>query len=68
MYPNFVPNYHNAYIITLKNQVKKTSTEELRQAMVNYHSMFEELLGIVKVNEVEDKDMEVRIDELHLSS
>ncbi|PKO15075.1 MAG: hypothetical protein CVU39_11970 [Chloroflexi bacterium HGW-Chloroflexi-10] len=63
MYPNFVPNYRNAYDIALKNQRKETSTEELRQAMVNYHSMFEELLGIVKVNEVEDKDMEVAIHE-----
>jgi type II secretory pathway pseudopilin PulG len=63
MYPNFVPNYRNAYDIALKNQRKETSTEELRQAMVNYHSMFEELLGIVKVNETEDKEMEVKIHE-----
>jgi len=50
MFPNFVSNYRNANVIALKNQRNETSTEELRQAMVYYRSMFEELLG-----EVEDK-------------
>ncbi len=51
MYPNFVPNYRNAYAIALKNQSNEASTEELRQAMVYYHSLFEELLGTVEANE-----------------
>jgi hypothetical protein len=53
MYPNFVPNYRNAYAIALKNQSNEASTEELRQAMVYYHSLFEELLGTVEANENE---------------
>jgi hypothetical protein len=38
----------------LKNQNKEASTEELRQAMVYYRSLFEELLGTKEVIEVED--------------
>jgi len=53
MYPNFVPNYRNAYAIALKNQHNEASTEELRQAMVYYHSLFEELLGTVEAKENE---------------
>jgi len=54
MVPNFVSNYRNANAIALKNQSKEASTEELRQAMVYYRSMFEELLGTKEVKEVED--------------
>jgi FtsZ-interacting cell division protein ZipA len=53
MYPNFVPNYRNAYAIALKNQHNEASTEELRQAMVYYHSLFEELLGKSETKENE---------------
>ena len=52
MYPNFVSNYRNAQAIALKNKQNGTSTEELRQAMVYYHSLFEELLGSAEVKEV----------------
>lgn len=59
MYPDFVSNYRNANAIALKNQSGGTSTEELRQAMVYYHSLFKELLGTVEVKEVEAKEKEV---------
>jgi hypothetical protein len=58
MFPNFVSNYRNAQAIALKNKQNGTSTEELRQAMVYYHSMFEELLGSAEVKEV--KEVEVK--------
>jgi len=53
MYPEFVSNYRNANAIALKNQSSGSSTEELRQAMVYYRSLYNELLGTVEVNEVE---------------
>ncbi len=59
MYPDFVSNYRDAYAIVEKNQRNGTSTEELRQAMVYYHSLFDELLGTVDVKEVEAKEKEI---------
>ena len=58
MYPDFISNYRNANVIALKNQRNEASTEELRQAMVYYRSLFEELLGTVEVKEVEAKGEE----------
>jgi len=57
LYPNVVANYRHANEIALKNQKGEASTEELRQAMVHYRSLFEELLGTAKVNDtvVDDK-------------
>jgi hypothetical protein len=49
MYPDFVSNYRNAYAIATKNQNNGASTEELRQSMVYYRSMFDELLGTMNV-------------------
>ncbi len=54
VYPDFVSNYRNAYAIAEKNQHDGASTEELRQAMVYYRSVVEELLGI-EDNHVENK-------------
>ena len=51
LYPNFVPNYRNAYAIAMKSQNGQASTEELRQAMVYYHSLFGELLGPIQTKE-----------------
>jgi hypothetical protein len=59
MYPDFVINYRNAYAIALKNKGNQTSTEELRQAMVYYHSLFEELLGATDERFIEAKEKEV---------
>jgi hypothetical protein len=59
MYPDFVSNYRNAQAIASKNQRNETSTEELRQAMVYFHSLYEELLGTVEGKVVETKGKEV---------
>jgi hypothetical protein len=43
-YPALVSNYRAARAITLKNEQHQADTEELRQAMIYYRSLFEELL------------------------
>jgi hypothetical protein len=44
-YPDLVSNYRAAREIALKNKAHKADTEELRHAMIYYHSLFKELLG-----------------------
>jgi hypothetical protein len=44
-HPRVVSNYRDAHALALKEQQGEASTEELRQAMVHYRSLFEELLG-----------------------
>jgi hypothetical protein len=44
-YPALVSNYRAAREIALKNQQNQANTEELRQAIIYYRSLFEELLG-----------------------
>lgn len=44
IYPDFVSNYRNAHNIAEKSQNGGITTEDLRQAMVYYRSLFEELL------------------------
>lgn len=48
-YPALVSNYRAARVIALKNQENKADTEELRQAMIYYRSLFDELLVTDKV-------------------
>ncbi len=43
-YPALVSNYRAARAIALKNEQQPAETEELRQAMLSYHSMFDELV------------------------
>ncbi len=43
-YPKLVSNYRAARVIADKNKVLPADTEELRQAMIYYRSLFEELL------------------------
>ena len=43
-YPELVSNYRAAREIALKNKQDLASTEDLRQAMILYHSLFGELL------------------------
>lgn len=43
-YPLLVTNYRAARTIALKNEQNLATTEELRQAMIYFHSLFEELL------------------------
>ena len=44
-HPLVVENYRSAHEIASRQKSGKTSTEELRKAMVHYRSLFEELLG-----------------------
>jgi hypothetical protein len=44
-YPALVSNYRAAREIAIKNKNHKADTEELRHAMIYYHSLFKELLG-----------------------
>jgi hypothetical protein len=43
-YPELVSNYRLARAIAIKNDQHKADTEELRQALVYYRSLFDELL------------------------
>ena len=43
-HPDVVSNYRNAHQIAERNKSGKATTEDLRQAMVHYRSLFEELL------------------------
>jgi hypothetical protein len=43
-YPKFVSNYRAARAIAVKNEHHEADTEELRQAMIHYRSLFKELL------------------------
>ena len=43
-YPALVSNYRAAREIAIKNKEQEANTEELRQAMIHYRSLFEELL------------------------
>jgi hypothetical protein len=44
-YPALVSNYRAAREIAVKNEQREAETEELRQAMIHYRSLFEELLA-----------------------
>lgn len=44
-YPALVSNYRAAREIALKNEQQQATTEELRKAMIDYRSLFEELVG-----------------------
>ena len=55
-YPALVSNYRAAREIAIKNEQHLADTEELRQAMIYYRSLFEELLGteaVVCIGEIE---------------
>jgi len=44
-YPALVSNYRAARVIALQNEQHQADTEQLRQAMIYYRSLFEELVG-----------------------
>jgi hypothetical protein len=44
-YPALVTNYRAARAVAVKNEQLQADTEELRQAMIYYRSLFDELLG-----------------------
>jgi hypothetical protein len=45
-YPAVVQNYRAARAIVLRHVRGEAGTEDLRQAMVHYRSLFDELLGV----------------------
>jgi len=53
-YPTLVNDYRAAREIAVKNEQKQANTEELRQAMIYYRSLFDELLGKESIN-IEEK-------------
>ncbi len=53
-YPLLVQNYRSARAIMLRHSQGQTSTEELRLAMVNFRSLFDELLETAKPQRVGD--------------
>jgi hypothetical protein len=50
-YPGLVPGYRAAYTILMKKREGNASTEELRQAMLNFHSLFSEIAKVVQSQE-----------------
>ena len=48
-YPRVVQNYRSARLIVVRHGQGQASTEELRQAMVHYRSLFEELMDAGKI-------------------
>jgi hypothetical protein len=51
-YPRVVQNYRSARMIVVRHAQGQSTTEELRQAMVYYRSLFEELLEAPKSERV----------------
>ena len=45
-YPDLVSDYRQARLIAVKNAQNQATTEELRQAMIYYRSLFEQLLEL----------------------
>jgi len=44
-HPNVVQNYRAAHAISMASDQDQATTEDLRQAMIHYRSLFDELLG-----------------------
>jgi len=44
-YPELVKDYRTAREVAIKNTDQKASTEEMRQAMISYRSLFDQLVG-----------------------
>jgi hypothetical protein len=44
-HPRVVQNYRAAHAISKRSAAGEATTEDLRQAMVHYRALFEELLG-----------------------
>ena len=55
-YPGLVSNYRGAREIADKNKQQRANTEELRQAMIYYRSLFEDLLKTESVIGEEKKE------------
>ena len=53
-YPSLVENYRAARVVMLRHSQSEASTEDLRLAMVNFRSLFDELLETAKPQRVGD--------------
>ena len=53
-YPSLVQNYRAARVVMLRHSQSQASTEDLRLAMVNFRSLFDELLETAKPQRVGD--------------
>jgi hypothetical protein len=53
-YPSLVQNYRSARVVMLRHSQSQASTEDLRLAMVNFRSLFDELLETAKPQRVGD--------------
>jgi len=51
-YPQVVQNYRSARTIVVRHGEGRSSTEDLRQAMVHFRSLFTELLDIPKTEDI----------------
>ena len=45
-YPNVVSHYRDAHAIAIRHADRKASTEDLRQALVHYRTLFDELVNV----------------------
>jgi hypothetical protein len=54
-HPSVVQNYRTAHDIFVRHSDDKATTEDLRQAMVHYRSLFDELLETGKVEPIDHK-------------
>ncbi len=54
-YPQVVSNYRLAHDLALRNERGQASTEDLRQSMVYYRNLFNELLDTREPNSMEEK-------------
>ncbi len=48
-HPHVMENYRAGHAIALRQKQGQASTEELRQAMIHYRTLFEELVGVPEI-------------------
>lgn len=60
IYPELVSNYRAARVIAVKNEQQQADTEELRQALIYYRSLFDELL---ETEPVKEPDVELVVEQ-----
>ena len=53
-HPKLVENYRSAHSIALRDANGQATTEDLRQAMVHYKYLFEDLLGAKSAQKIEE--------------
>lgn len=58
-YPSFISDYRHAHAIATDNEHNESSTEELRQAMIHYRSLFDELLGARESRKITSEEKEL---------